>query len=132
MSKASPPSASPPPAGARLTPHRQAVLAHLQAATGALSHSELLAALPQLDKVTLYRTLDWLVAQGLVHRLIGEDRVGRFHAAGAGSAADAHFQCLHCGRTLCLAAPVPVPALPPGFRVEQVEWVIRGRCADCA
>jgi G3E family GTPase len=60
---------------------RQAVLAHLQASAAALSHPELLAALPQLDKVTLYRTLDWLVSQGLVHRLVGDDRVGRFHAA---------------------------------------------------
>ncbi len=132
MPNPSPPSSSPPPAGARLTPLRQAVLAHLQASTTALSHPELLAALPQLDKVTLYRTLDWLVAQGLVHRLVGEDRVGRFHAAGADSAADTHFQCLCCGRTLCLTAPVPVPELPPGFRVERVEVVVRGYCPNCA
>jgi len=110
---------------------RQAVLAHLQASTTALSHPELLAALPQLDKVTLYRTLDWLVSQGLVHRLVGEDRVGRFHAAATGSAADAHFQCLRCGRTLCLTAPVPAPELPPGLTVERVEVVVRGYCPDC-
>ena len=131
MPNPSPPSSSPPPAGARLTPLRQAVLAHLQASTTALSHPELLAALPQLDKVTLYRTLDWLVSQGLVHRLVGEDRVGRFHAAAGGSAADAHFQCLRCGRTLCLTAPVPAPELPPGLTVERVEVVVRGYCPDC-
>lgn len=131
MSNPLPPASPPPPAGARLTPARRTVLAHLQAATAALSHPELLAALPQLDKVTLYRTLDWLVAQGLVHRLVGEDRVGRFHAAATDSAADAHFQCLRCGRTLCLTAPVPVPKLPPRFRVERVEVVVRGYCPDC-
>lgn len=131
MPKSPQPSLPPPPSGTRFTPARRAVLAHLRAATAALSHPELLAALPQLDKVTLYRTLDWLVAQGLVHRLVDEDRVGRFHAAGAGSAADAHFLCLRCGRTVCLAGPMPMPELPSGFTAEQVKVVVQGCCPDC-
>ena len=128
----SPSDAPATPTGTRLTPARQAVLTHLRASAAALTQPELLAALPRLDKVTLYRTLDWLVAQGLVHRLVGDDRVGRFHAADADRGGDAHFQCQHCGRILCLAGPVPVPALPPGCTVAQVEVVVRGRCPDCS
>lgn len=133
MPKARPPSdASTTPRRARLTPARQAVLAHLQASAAALTQPELLAALPQLDRVTLYRALDWLVAQGLVHRLIGDDRVGRFHAADAGRGSDAHFQCQRCGRILCLAGPAPIPALPPGCTVTHVAVMVCGCCPDCS
>lgn len=117
--------------GARITDARLAVLTHLLTAGTALSHQELLAASPMLDRVTLYRTLDWLVGQGLAHKLVGEDRVGRFHAATGGGIANAHFQCLRCGRTVCLDGILPTPELPAGFRAQRVDILVHGRCADC-
>ena len=54
--------------GARATPARIRVLQLLRAAPTALTHGEIELALGAsvIDRVTLYRVLDWLVASGLV------------------------------------------------------------------
>ena len=61
--------------GERRTPARQAILTLLLDADNALSHQdihELLKARNEpFDRVTLYRVLDWLVAQKLAHKLAG-------------------------------------------------------------
>ncbi len=124
-------------AGERLTAPRAAVLETLLAARRALTHHEVEAALaPRLavDRVTVYRVLDWLVAIGLAHRLAGEDRTWRYLASqGDAHAAHAHFMCSRCGRTVCLdgVAVPPRVKTPPGFRPERVEMNVKGLCAGC-
>ena len=119
--------------GERVTPARVRVLGELLGAGRALSHHDLEGTLggDAMDRVTLYRVLDWLVERGLSCRTLGADRVFRFSAA-QGQGGHAHFECVACGRGMCLAAPTP-PAngLPPGFRAESVALTVRGRCADC-
>jgi Fur family ferric uptake transcriptional regulator len=122
--------------GARATRARIDVLATLLASGEALSHHDIEARLPRghdIDRVTLYRVLDWLTGQGLAHRIAGDDRVGRFSAAGrAGEGAHAHFQCNDCGRVVCLEqAPVPAIPLPAGFRRAEVEVTVKGTCDAC-
>ena len=121
----------------RLTAPRSAVLAALLAADAALTHHEVEAALrarAPVDRVTVYRVLDWLVDRGLAHRIAGDDRTWRFRANPApDSAPHAHFTCTRCGRTVCLEA-VTVPRrvqVPDGFRPEALELTVRGRCAQC-
>ena len=70
--------------GERVTPARLRVYAALLDSAQALSHHELESALgtvEPVDRVTLYRVLDWLVEQGLAHRVAGIDRVWRFSTA---------------------------------------------------
>jgi Fur family ferric uptake transcriptional regulator len=121
--------------GERVTPARLRVYVALLDSARALSHHELESALgagTPVDRVTLYRVLDWLVAQGLAHRVAGLDRVWRFSIAHESHASHAHFQCNRCGKVICLgeAATNRVP-LPRGFRPEAVELTVKGRCAEC-
>lgn len=124
-------------AGERLTAPRAAVLETLLAARQALTHHEIEAALaPRLavDRVTVYRVLDWLVALGLAHRIAGEDRTWRFLAShGEEHAAHAHFMCSRCGRTICLdgVAVPPAVKVPRGFEPSRVELNVKGVCAAC-
>lgn len=130
-------------AGERPTPARLAVLDILLDTPRALTHHEIAAAARQagseLDRVTLYRVLDWLVEKALAHKIAGEDRVWRFNAlAGeplsqAGAHEHAHFQCSRCGRLYCLDGLRPAFAftLPPGFRCDHAELILRGLCPDC-
>ena len=124
-------------AGARATPARVRVFDFLKAADHALSHHDIEAALGggTLDRVTLYRVLDWLVEVGLAHKTIDARRVSRYSAA-AGSAqheSHAHFCCDTCGRVFCLDAVQPArPQLPRGFRGGLVELSVHGECAQCA
>lgn len=125
-------------AGQRCTPARVRVLGTLLACTGVLSHHDIDAAAgkPRIDKVTLYRVLDWLVEHGLAHKVVGEDRVWRFSANDTRAAAHrhAHFQCNSCEKVVCLEG-VPVSTkvkVPTGFKTEQAELTIRGVCDKCS
>lgn len=123
--------------GARLTRPRVEVLATLLLAEQALSHHELEQRIDRgfdIDRVTIYRVLDWLTAQGLAHRIAGDDRVRRFNAAGhVHEGAHAHFQCNRCGTVLCLDefSGDPAVRLPRGFRLQQFELTVKGLCAGC-
>lgn len=124
-------------AGERLTSPRAAVLALLLGADRALTHHEILERLAvqaPMDRVTVYRVLDWLVETGLAHRIAGDDRTRRFRASAEGRhGRHAHFTCSSCGKTVCLdhvrvRAPASVPA---GYVPQEVELTIRGLCAGC-
>ena len=126
-------------AGARVTPARVRVLGALQAALGPLSHAEIEETLaqeahPGIDRVTLYRVLDWLCAAGLAHKAADARGVFRFSAAqpNVEHAGHMHFRCTGCGGVFCLAAPPPPPPeLPQGFRLADVALDIRGECPRC-
>jgi Fur family ferric uptake transcriptional regulator len=124
-------------AGARATPARVRVLDLLRGASRALSHQEIELSLGDalLDRVTLYRVLDWLVEAGLAHKSVDARRVSRFSAAEvrAHHESHAHFRCDTCGRVFCLDSVQPaIPRVPRGFRVGQVDLSVRGECAQCA
>lgn len=125
-------------AGQRSTPARTRVLATLLGMANGASHHDVDAAIsaPPVDKVTLYRVLDWLVAHGLAHKIVGEDRVWRFRANATRAALHqhAHFQCTHCDKVVCLEN-VPVSSkveLPSGFRSDEAELTVRGVCDKCS
>jgi Fur family transcriptional regulator, ferric uptake regulator len=123
--------------GERVTEPRRRVLETLLAADRALSHTEIERWLePEpLDRVTLYRVLEWLVEKGLAHRYAGADRVWRFMASDPQHEAHAHFQCEQCGKVRCLSGigdAAPSVGVPRGYRARRTEVTVKGECPDCA
>lgn len=121
--------------GARVTDARVRVLAVLLSANRAIGHQEIehILANFRVDRVTLYRVLEWLLSVRLAHRSIGGDRVWRFMAKHARHAPHAHFECNSCGLLSCLQeSAVPPLRLPRGFRRQSVEITVRGWCGACA
>jgi Fur family ferric uptake transcriptional regulator len=129
--------------GERVTRGRVMVLASLLEAKRALTHAEVetrIERLYDIDRVTVYRVLDWLTQLGLTHRLAGDDRIWRYmtphHARphGAGHQPHPHFKCNTCGDVICLDEIVAAPrvALPAGYRGEELEVTVKGQCAVCA
>jgi len=122
-------------AGIKVTQPRLRVLDALRAAARPVSHAELEALLQDIDRVTLYRILDAFARHGLASKAADARGVFRFAAAGAPRPHDGHvhFRCLACGGVFCLKAPPPpAPKLPRGFRLAEVEYDVRGTCAQCA
>lgn len=123
--------------GARLTRPRIMVLTVLLKAERALTHHEVEARLSAdsgVNRVTIYRVLEWLTENGLAHKISGDDRIWRFNAAAhAHTGPHAHFECSDCGQVLCLEPVEARPAvkLPAGFRQNAVELTVKGLCADC-
>lgn len=123
--------------GERATPARVRILSLLLAAPRALTHREIedgLEAALAIDRVTVYRVLEWLTARHLAHKIAADDRVWRFNAApSAHDAQHAHFHCTACGEVICLDALSPdiTPRLPAGYVPESVEFTIKGLCSEC-
>ncbi len=123
--------------GARVTRPRVEVMAALLGARRALTHHEVERLLNRalgIDRVTIYRVLDWLTAEGLAHKIAGDDRVWRYNSAGHEHAREhAHFKCNRCGTVICLDDMDRKPSvrLPPGFRSTEIELTVKGFCAGC-
>jgi Fur family ferric uptake transcriptional regulator len=126
--------------GARVTRQRVLVLDFLLGQEKSLTHHEIQSHLSkklheELDPVTLYRVLEWLTENELIHRIAGADQVWRF-SAGAGHHAHehAHFQCTRCEQVTCfteLALPRKIK-LPDGFQTQEIDFLIKGICASCS
>lgn len=121
----------------RATRARVEVLAVLLAAPRALTHHEIERQVRRglgIDRVTIYRVLEWLVTRGLAHRISGDDRVWRFNAAGEQHTQQhAHFKCNDCRKVICLdtAMAARTVPLPSGYRPQEIELTVKGLCADC-
>ncbi len=126
--------------GARVTPARLRVLGLLRQTPTPMSHGEMEDALgretgPGVDRVTLYRVLDWLVAAGLARKAADARGVFRFTAQEPNGehARHVHFRCTRCGGVFCLDLPAPVaPALPPGFCLSGMSLDLHGSCPACS
>ncbi|HPG02657.1 MAG: transcriptional repressor [Methylobacteriaceae bacterium] len=131
-----------PAPGRRLTPGRKAVLDILEQARrpiGAYEMIDLLAASVgrRPAPTQVYRALDFLVEQGLVHRLASRNAFlacGHSHEA---SEPVAFLICDGCGHvdeatSPALAADVADVADKLGFAPRAQIIEIAGRCADCA
>lgn len=118
-----------------VTPARVAIFAALLTAERPLSHQDLGAQLEAraIDRVTLYRVLDWLVQQDLAHRIVDADGVWHFAASVDKARFEhVHFHCQGCGRFYCLPdTPTPGARLPRGFIAKEKALVIDGFCAGC-
>lgn len=123
--------------GARVTAPRVRILAMLLAEGAALTHQQVEARVNKahgIDRVTIYRVLEWLVRNGLAHRIATGERAWRFDAVDPEHAhGHAHFQCNRCGSVVCLdeAQARPRVKLPKGYRSLEVELTVKGVCAAC-
>ncbi len=122
----------------RVTPARLGVLGILLEAKAALSHQEIEQLAVQqgfnIDRVTLYRALDWLVEQGVAHKVNGPDRTWRYNALAGIPHQHAHFHCKYCEQVFCLEnlQPALLFNLPAGYQVEKAELNLQGCCPECA
>ena len=124
--------------GDRKTSGRVRVLSILLAEKQAITHHEIEERMSDdhpLDRVTLYRILEWLSKKGLAHKVISGDRKWRFRTnIYMGSHQHAHFKCSRCTTVICLndvKAEYSWP-LPAGYRSQEVELTVKGLCAKCA
>lgn len=119
----------------RLTQPRVRVLATLLEAQHPETHADLQKRLPDLDRVSLYRCLDWLCEQDHAFHLTGADGVRRygFKDPTQDHAAHPHFQCMTCGVTECLPPmQAPLARLPRGYRLTSTDVLARGVCPGCS
>jgi Fur family ferric uptake transcriptional regulator len=108
--------------------------------------------LDTVDKSTIFRTLTLFEEQGLLHSLddgSGQKKYCRCDVAEVCSchqhqhehhhAMQPHIACKHvhayctkCQRTFCIRTQrIPLVGVPQGFEVTDINYVVRGICAEC-
>ena len=124
--------------GLRPTKARILVCEVLMKASCPVSHGELQAdeRLKEINRVTLYRTLNALEGAGLVHKVLGVDSCWYFclhETDQPGCPGDhPHFYCLECGRMECLKEyRLPFIEVPRGYHVEGKQLLVYGICSKC-
>ena len=129
----------------RVTRARVVVLGVLLGAEQSLTHqqieSQLSVSQEQMDSVTLYRVLDWLVENGLAHRVAGADRAWRFAVVrdhmeerSDDDRMHPHFHCILCDQVICLPTVewgMDSVRLPAGFTPKTFNLMVEGCCAAC-
>jgi Fe2+ or Zn2+ uptake regulation protein len=125
-------------AGLRVTPQRTAIARILQENGGHLSAEEIHRLAqhqhPRLSLATVYRTLRWMKACGMVHelRLTGK----RYRYEIDRDEAHQHMVCLGCGKVIEFTCGHCVDvhgglAEKHGFQITGARVRLLGYCADC-
>lgn len=125
--------------GQRLTPIRQKVLEILLRESRSLKAYELLDQIrsvhPGAAPPTVYRALDFLMEQGLIHRL---DAINAWTACmdAAGEPHDMLVVCTECGKVAELSAPglssqLAQKVSEAGYVLSGHETELRALCATC-
>ena len=89
----------------------------------------------QMNKTTVYRILDRLEDEGIIHSF--QDQKGltwyakcKSCASGQHTDLHPHFQCRSCGRTSCLHVKITIPLIR-NHRIEGAELLMTGLCEQC-
>lgn len=122
----------------RVTQARKEVIDVFLKRGRAISHQDVESALPGADRVTLYRTLSSFEDAGIIHQVIDGDNVRKYALCGGNCDSEhhsdnhVHFQCLNCGKTVCLEdIHFPQLTLPAGYKSQNQEVLVQGLCPEC-
>ncbi|MDR2117911.1 MAG: transcriptional repressor [Tannerellaceae bacterium] len=94
--------------------------------------------LDTVDKSTLFRTISLFRRKLLIHSI--DDGSGSIKYSVCRSDCTCslkdlhvHFTCTRCKKTFCLEnISIPAVQLPPGFQLENVNFVLKGLCRRCS
>ena len=103
----------------------------------AFSLADIEAALPTIDRSTIFRTLTLLTEAHLLHGIDDGSGSQKYCIRHFGDARSemrhVHFNCRICHQTVCLTDVIlPEVTLPEGYTVEDTEYVVKGVCPKCA
>ena len=123
--------------GLKLTPQRRLIVDAIHEADAHLTAEEIIARvqarMPEVNKSTIYRTLELLERMGCVFKSDLEDHAVYHHAEGGHHH---HLVCSKCGRTIecdeeLFATVEESLANKHGFSVNFKHLVISGLCEEC-
>jgi len=88
------------------------------------------------NKSTIYRILERLESEGLVHSFRGQDGL-TWYAKCSSDCSTAHhkdvhphFQCQDCGKVECLSIDIAMPKVKT-YKIKAVEMFLMGQCEEC-
>jgi Fur family transcriptional regulator, ferric uptake regulator len=88
------------------------------------------------NRVTIYRVLERLEEEGLIHKFVNVDGVVNYakcHSCKEGHHFHnhVHFNCKKCHEVTCIENIVPKITMPSQFVIEDYNFVVSGICPNC-
>lgn len=123
--------------GVKPTANRLVILRALCDCGHPVTMSELEERIDSIDKSGIFRTLILFQEHHMLHTIDDGCNGVRYELCHAHGETDddhhVHFHCEKCHRTICLEEiHVPDVKLPDGYRVDSVNYMLKGLCPDCA
>ena len=121
----------------RKTKALDTILSFFEATDCAVSVVELVNKVStQMNKTTVYRILDRLEDEGVVHSFSGTKGLkwyAKCHECSTQHHNDLHphFECKECGKVECLDVSIELPQID-NRHVETADVMLTGQCDDCA
>ena len=125
----------------KLTPGRIKVLSFFLDADYALSYNDIQNKYkPEMDKVTIYRTLNTFKESGILHEIVSPDGVSKYalckhHQCNHNHHhhdKHIHFYCITCENIYCLSdLKITTLNLPDGYKANTSKIVVEGTCKSC-
>ncbi|MBL6731114.1 MAG: transcriptional repressor [Bacteroidia bacterium] len=103
----------------------------------ALSHSEIQKSLEGLcDRVTIYRVLERLIKEGVIHKIVNVDGVVKYAGCHSCSVKHSHnhihFSCQKCKSVTCLEDVEPTFKMPKKYIISEMNFTLSGLCPQCS
>jgi len=108
----------------------------ITSSTVALSHGEIQKSLEGLcDRVTIYRVLERLLVEGVIHKIVNVDGVVKYAGCHSCSVKHSHnhihFSCQKCKSVTCLEDVEPSYKSPKNYKVSEMNFTLSGLCPQC-
>jgi|TARA_B110000914_G_scaffold224582_1_gene242728 Fur family ferric uptake transcriptional regulator len=90
----------------------------------------------KMNKTTVYRILDRLERDGIIHSFNGKDGL-KWYAKCEGCSANhhsdkhPHFQCTKCDKVECLTVEIKIPSIK-NHKVDSTDILLMGQCEVCS
>ncbi|WP_439185303.1 Fur family transcriptional regulator [Carboxylicivirga taeanensis] len=121
----------------KATPIRVELLRLLSQNEAALPYSGIQSHLKKFDRVTLYRTINALIDNGIVHKAStsGDETYyalcNRQCSRHCHNHEHIHFICTHCQEVSCIHIEQSINISLPEFQIEEVSVEVSGICKKC-
>lgn len=120
----------------RMTKSVKTLLKVLEETNNAVSAVGLAEQLEEkMNRVTVYRILDRLEEEGILHFFRGNDGIKYYakckqHASSPHLDSHPHFQCRDCGKVECLHIDISIPSVSD-YKIDSAQLLLVGQCGDC-
>ncbi|QTE23079.1 Fur family transcriptional regulator [Polaribacter cellanae] len=89
----------------------------------------------KINKSTIYRILDKLEDDGVLHTILGKDGVKQYAKCTSCSKSihtdnHPHLQCTICNKIYCLDVAISIPEIPK-YKVNNIRVFLEGECNFC-
>ncbi len=124
------------------TAAKTAIFEFVNQSAQAVSHADIQQGLGDVcDRVTIYRVLERLVNENLIHKIVNVDGVLKYASCEICATEHTHvhvhrhdhihFSCQKCKSVTCLEDVHPTYQLPKKYKVMEVNFTVSGLCPKC-